>query len=161
MKYQIKKWRVLFWVTAVAILYLGVKSTPNTQLFPEADKFYHWLAFSALTLTGHMAFRRLPLATLAAAVITVSACIELLQILSPDRTTSLADLTVNIVGVLTGLAAIQFVHGEEQRVAQAQPHGKRHKRRHHRHRRPREEYQAQEEYAADQVEAGYVLDKGH
>lgn len=129
MMYGLRRWRIPFWLTFMAILYLGTKSSANTQLFPEADKFYHWIAFSVLTFTGHMAFRQLPLPLLAACAITASGCIELLQILSPARTPSMADMLVNVVGVLTGLAAIEFMRGEERRVSQAADRPYRHRKR--------------------------------
>lgn len=138
MKYGLKRWRIPFWLTVTAIVYLGTKSSANTQLFPDADKFYHWIAFAVLTFTGHMAFKQLPLPLLAACVITGSGCIEILQFLSPDRTPSLADLLVNVVGVLTGLAAIEFMRNEERRVNSAPAHLSRSRHRRHRSRSNRD-----------------------
>ncbi|WP_434456208.1 hypothetical protein JQR85_11390 [Stutzerimonas urumqiensis] len=136
MKYRINPWRFAFWIAVISILYLGIKSTPNTQLFSGADKFYHWLAFTVLTVTAHYAYPRLPLPLLCLTIIAGSAGIELLQTLSPDRTTSLADLTVNIVGVLSGLAITQLLSGDQDHPrghTKPSRRKKRHKRRRHSH----------------------------
>lgn len=95
----------------LAVLFLttmALKTTPTGELYQGADKLYHWIGFSVLTYTAHLAFPRVRPGSLFLWTMIGGASIELLQALSPSRTPSLADMTVNIVGILTGLAATQL-----------------------------------------------------
>lgn len=97
-----------FWIALVTLVCMALKSSPSNQLFPGADKFYHWLGFATLAFTAHIAFPRAPLRSVFIWTLIGGASIEVLQTMIPGRTTSLADMTVNIVGVLTGLAGIHL-----------------------------------------------------
>lgn len=94
-----------------ALLFLAVmalKDSPTSQLYLGADKLYHWIGFSVLTYAAHLAFPRARLGSLFIWIFVGATSIELLQALTPSRTPSLADMTVNIVGILTGLGATQL-----------------------------------------------------
>jgi len=88
---------------------MALKASPNSQFYQGADKLYHWFGFATLTFTAHLAFPRVKLGSLLMWTLIGAAAIELLQSLSPSRTASLGDMTVNIVGVLTGLGATQLL----------------------------------------------------
>ena len=101
----------------LALLFLALKSTPNTQLYQGADKLYHWLGFAVLTFSAHLAFPRFRPGTLLVWTLIGAASIELLQGLAPYRTPSLGDMTVNVVGVLTGLGGAQLLKNHQPSAA--------------------------------------------
>ncbi|WP_376745935.1 VanZ family protein [Stutzerimonas nitrititolerans] len=98
-----------FWLALMVLLVMALKSSPNNQFYQGADKLYHWIGFATLTFTAHLAFPRVKLSLLFICILIGATSIELLQALSPSRTASLGDMTVNIVGVLTGLGATQLI----------------------------------------------------
>lgn len=98
-----------FWLATLTLLFLALKSSPTTQLYQGADKLYHWFGFAVLTFSAHLAFPRVRPGTLLVWTLIGAASIELLQGLAPYRTPSLGDMTVNVVGVLTGLGAAQLL----------------------------------------------------
>ena len=109
MKYRSSLRTVPFWVALLVLLVMALKASPNSQFYQGADKLYHWFGFATLTFTAHLAFPRVKLGSLLMWTLIGAAAIELLQSLSPFRTASLGDMTVNIVGVLTGLGATQLL----------------------------------------------------
>jgi len=111
---------------------MALKSSSNNQLFPGADKFYHWLGFATLVFTAHIAFAKAPLRSLFIWTLIGAASIEVLQATMPGRTASLADMTVNIIGVLTGLAGIHLYRDGSGQPAQWRNAPRRKKRRRHR-----------------------------
>ena len=105
----------------LALLFLALKSTPNNQLYQGADKLYHWLGFAVLTFSAHLAFPRVRPGTLLVWTLIGAASIELLQGLAPYRTPSLGDMTVNVVGVLTGLGGAQLLQGRHPSAEPMRP----------------------------------------
>jgi len=98
----------------LSLTFLALKDSPTSELYLGADKLYHWIGFSVLTYTAHLAFPRVRLGSLFVWILIGGASIELLQALSPSRTPSLADLTINVVGILTGLGATQLKQADNQ-----------------------------------------------
>lgn len=117
-----------FWLALLALLVMALKTSPNNQIYHGADKLYHWFGFATLTFTAHLAYPRIKLSSLLIWILIGATSIELLQALSPTRTASLADMTVNIIGVLTGLGATQLV---PKKYTSDPPAGRRRKRRSH------------------------------
>ena len=98
----------------VAVLFLGfmaLKDSPNIQLYQGADKLYHLAGFSVLSYMACVAFPKARLGALFVWILMGAASIELLQALTPSRSPSLADMTVNIVGIMIGLGASQLTRG--------------------------------------------------
>lgn len=116
----------------LVLLVMALKSSPANQVYLGADKLYHWFGFATLTFTAHLAFPRAKLGSLFIWTLIGAASIELLQALSPSRTASMADMTVNIVGVLTGLGATQLMQKNHPSGSTARRRKKRraHSRRH-------------------------------
>ncbi len=98
----------IFGLAVLIIGFMALKASPTTQLYDGADKLYHWAAFSALAYLGYLAFPKARIGSLFVWILVGAASIELLQALSPSRSPSLADMTVNIVGIMTGLGATQL-----------------------------------------------------
>lgn len=117
-----------FWLALLALMVMALKTSPNNQIYYGADKLYHWFGFAVLTFTAHLAYPRIKLSSLLIWTLIGATSIELLQALSPSRTASLADMTVNLVGVLTGLGATQLV---PKNYTSAPPARRRKKRRSH------------------------------
>jgi VanZ family protein len=103
MKYRQAMRSIPFWLALLTLSIMALKSTPTGQLYDGADKLYHWLGFSILIFTAHLAFPRVRLLSLCIGAVLGAGAIELLQLLSVDRTASLDDMTVNLVGIITGL----------------------------------------------------------
>lgn len=108
MKYRQARRMVPFGLALLFLTVMALKDSPNSQLYLGADKLYHWIGFSVLTYTAHVALPRVRLGSLFIWILIGAASIELLQALSPSRTPSLADMTVNIIGIMTGLGATQL-----------------------------------------------------
>jgi len=121
-----------FWLALLALLVMALQTSPTRQVYLGADKLYHWIGFATLTFTAHLAFPRIKLGSLLVWTLIGAASIELLQTLSPSRTASLGDMTVNIVGVLTGLGATQLMQKDRgpdatsRRRKKRRPQRKRH-----------------------------------
>ena len=109
MKYRQAIRSAPFWIALLALLIMGLKSSPTGQLYDGADKLYHWLGFATLIFTAHLAFPRIKLTTLFIGAVLCAASVELLQLLSVDREASMDDMIVNLVGILTGLGAAKLL----------------------------------------------------
>lgn len=114
MKYRQAIRSTPFWLALLTLSVMALKSSPTGQLYDGADKLYHWLGFTILIFTAHIAFPRVSLLTLCIGAVLGAASIELLQTLSVDRTASLDDMTVNLVGILTGLGATKLLPKQPQ-----------------------------------------------
>lgn len=136
LKYQRILRAAPFWLALLALLVLALKSSPNGQLYQGADKLYHWFGFAVLTFSAHLAFPRVKPGTLLVWTLIGAASIELLQGLSAYRTPSLGDMTVNVVGVLTGLGAMQLLQNGRQPAPHARSHSRARKKRRSRSKRP-------------------------
>lgn len=110
----------IFSLALLSLAVLALKDSPTSELYVGADKLYHWIGFSVLTYTAHLAFPRVRLGSLFVWILIGGASIELLQALSPSRTPSLADLTINIVGILTGLGATQLKQADQKTSSRRQ-----------------------------------------
>ncbi|WP_407291055.1 hypothetical protein [Stutzerimonas zhaodongensis] len=110
----------IFALALLSLAVLALKDSPTSELYVGADKLYHWIGFSVLTYTAHLAFPRVRLGSLFVWILIGGASIELLQALSPFRTPSLADLTINIVGILTGLGATQLKQADQKTSSRRQ-----------------------------------------
>lgn len=109
MQYRQARRMAVFGLAVLFLAIMALKDSPTSQLYLGADKLYHWIGFSVLTYAAHSAFPRVRLGSLFIWILIGAASIELLQALAPSRTPSLADMTVNIVGIMTGLGATQLM----------------------------------------------------
>lgn len=103
-----------FWLALLTLAILALKSSPTGQLYDGADKLYHWLGLTILMFTAHIAFPRVKLMTLCICAVLGAASIELLQMLSSDRTASMDDMVVNLVGIVTGLGATKLLPNQAE-----------------------------------------------
>lgn len=118
-----------FWLALLTLSIMALKSSPTGQIYDGADKLYHWLGFSILIFTAHLAYPRIKLTTLCIAAIFGAASIELLQLLSADREASLDDMIVNLVGILTGLGATRLLPQQAEPAHRRRQEGSTRKRR--------------------------------
>ena len=103
---------VLTFIVVVAVLLgSGLRAEPVAQMVQQQDKMHHVLGFFAFAFTLRLAFPRLQVAGLIALSVSVALLIELGQLLLPDRTASLADMTANLLGVGLGWAASKAAQG--------------------------------------------------
>jgi hypothetical protein len=95
-------WRGAFAATVAAILLLALMpGSGGADWFQQADKLRHAVAFIALWAIGRRARLR-PTWVLALALLSFGIGIELLQALTPDRESSLADVLADAVGIAAG-----------------------------------------------------------
>lgn len=114
MQYQQARRMAIFGLAVLFLGFMALKDSPNSQFYQGADKLYHWAGFSVLTYMAYLAFPRVRVGSLFVWILVGAASIELLQALTPSRSPSLADMTVNIVGIMTGLAATQLTQRAHQ-----------------------------------------------
>ncbi|MCQ4314611.1 VanZ family protein [Stutzerimonas zhaodongensis] len=119
MQYQQARRLAVFGVAVLVIGFMALKDTPNTQLYQGSDKLYHWAGFTVLAHLAYLAFPKAKLGSLFVWIIVGAASIELLQALTPSRSPSLADMTVNIVGIMTGLGATQLTRQADRRSSES------------------------------------------
>ena len=89
--------------TAGIIVVSLIPGGQGLPLFPHADKVGHFLAYTGLGVLACLTFesRRARVLALVAAI-ALGASLEVAQHFVPRRSMSLADETVNALGVLTG-----------------------------------------------------------
>ncbi|HCJ28392.1 MAG TPA: hypothetical protein DHV63_03655 [Pseudomonas sp.] len=109
MQYRQARRMAVFGLALLFLAIMALKDSPTSQFYLGADKLYHWIGFSVLTYAAHLAFPRIRLGSLFIWILIGAASIELLQALTPSRTPSLADMTINIIGIMTGLGATQVM----------------------------------------------------
>lgn len=98
--------RLAFWTLTLIITALAWLPVDNPELTDfHPDKINHVGAFAALTVTLHWAYT-LPKMRGAMLLLGYGLLIETVQHILPYRTFSLYDIAANILGILTGCAAL-------------------------------------------------------
>lgn len=96
-------YRWLFSICALAVLVLSLLPPDMAQPTTGWDKTNHLLAFGTLAVLGLRAWPG-RIWQLALALTAYGAAIEVLQSLTPYRTSSWADLLVDVLGIAIGMA---------------------------------------------------------
>jgi len=96
-----KYYKVLFYITVVAVFILAITPNASVEIVPNADKILHAIAFFVLSLELNRAsstithrFRNM------GALLAFGIFIELAQSLTPTRTASIRDVIADLVGIL-------------------------------------------------------------
>lgn len=100
--------RILFLALFLIVSWLLL--SPNSEL-PEvevSDKAAHVLVFSALMLSGGLAFERKRYVLTSAVLLSYGALVEILQPLV-NRNASIYDVFANLTGVITGLVLLYLL----------------------------------------------------
>ena len=99
-----RAWRVILLLLIVAVGYLALAPAPPPTMDTGWDKLNHALAFTALAFAGCLGF---PAAqggrtVLLAALISLGAAIEILQLFVPGRSGEWNDLFADSIGIACG-----------------------------------------------------------
>ena len=95
-------WRFIFFVTAIAVLFLAIVPTSTPLPTTGWDKSNHLVAFAALAYLGQKAFSQNAF-KLIIGLIAFGGLIELLQTFTPTRSGEWQDLIADVIGIFIGL----------------------------------------------------------
>jgi VanZ family protein len=100
---------IIWFISIGAIIYLSI--IPKIELpfgFKWDDKIHHFLAYLWLSVLPLIGFRRLKLGlTGAALMIPLGIGLEVAQNFIPGRFFSIFDMTINTIGVLSGIFLVK------------------------------------------------------
>ena len=102
-------WRGLLAVLVLVVAWFAFTPSTATELFDQADKVKHVLAFGCLAGAAALGWPA-GLSTglrIACALLLYGAFIEVVQSFIPGRDASWLDLAADAVGIATGLLAVQ------------------------------------------------------
>ena len=101
--------RVGAWSCVVAIAVLSLLPADDLVRTDLGGHAEHIFAYAVTTLIVALAYTRLHVALVFAALTGYAACLEYLQRFSPGRNSSLVDLAFSALGVVVGLGAFVLV----------------------------------------------------
>jgi len=96
-----KYYKIIFYITTIAIFILAIVPSTNRDIIPHTDKILHMSAFFVLSLELNQAS-----STMTHRIRNIGALlgfgifIEFAQSLTPNRTASLYDVIADLVGIL-------------------------------------------------------------
>lgn len=113
---MIRTLSLLCFMTILAItLYAGIRSDAIPEVFEHQDWLHHGAAFIALVCSARWAFPRTHVFWTLLYCLILGLLIELFQGLLPHRTSSVADMLANSVGVIIGIGISTLI---KQQLAQ-------------------------------------------
>lgn len=111
--------RALFWTCVLGVLVLALAPRPPLPLTTGWDKGNHCLAFFVMTVLGRGAYPK-DWKALAGGLVVYGVVIELLQMLTPNRSAEFVDVIADSVGIVAAFAIMTIVHrGTERYRAKA------------------------------------------
>jgi VanZ family protein len=100
-------WRVVMAWIGLVVGYLALTPTPPQDFTTGWDKLNHFAAFSALSMSGSLGFRRTRvLVFVLLALIAYGGLIEVAQYFVPGRSSEWADLAADAVGIACGAVLV-------------------------------------------------------
>jgi len=96
-----KYYKVLFYITTIAIFILAITPSADISIVPYADKILHISAFFTLSLELNRASSTIKhrLRNMGA-LLAFGVFIEFAQSLTPNRTASIYDIIADLIGIL-------------------------------------------------------------
>lgn len=96
-------WKALFGILLVGLFYFTLTPNPPTPIkILNADKFYHFVAFTILTFVFKLAFRKIKTLIIFFIPTLLGVGIEIIQIYMPTRSFGLDDIIADFIGVFCG-----------------------------------------------------------
>ena len=95
-------WRFIFFITAMAVLFLAIAPTSTPLPTTGWDKSNHIIAFAVLAYLGRQAFLQNAFKIIIG-LIAYGGLIELMQTFTPTRSGEWQDLLADVVGIFAGL----------------------------------------------------------
>ena len=96
--------RGVLWASLLLVAYLSLMPYDGNLLDDQRDKLAHLIVYAALTVLAYLAYQRVAMLWLLAALLMYSVGLEVGQYFVPGRFLSLADVIANVLGLLLGSA---------------------------------------------------------
>ena len=96
--------RGVLWASLLLVAYLSLMPYDGHLLDNQRDKLAHLMVYTALTVLAYLAYQRLSMLWLVAALLAYSVGLEVGQYFVPGRFLSGADVLANALGLLLGCA---------------------------------------------------------
>ena len=96
--------RGVLWASLLLVAYLSLMPYEGNLLDNQRDKLAHLMVYAALTVLAYLAYQRVAMLWLLAALLMYSVGLEVGQYFVPGRFLSLADVIANVLGLLLGSA---------------------------------------------------------
>lgn len=97
-------WRALVAVQVAGVCWLAFDPQPPAAATTSLDKLDHALAFAVMAFSARLGWPRARALAPALALLALGALIEIVQLGVPGRSSELADLAADGVGITIGLA---------------------------------------------------------
>ena len=94
--------RGVLWASLLLVAYLSLMPYDGHLLDNQRDKLAHLAVYAALTVLTYLAYQRLAMLQLVAALLAYSVGLEIGQYFVPGRFLSAADILANALGLLLG-----------------------------------------------------------
>ena len=94
--------RGVLWASLLLVAYLSLMPYDGNLLDDQRDKLAHLIVYAALTVLAYLAYQRVAMLWLLAALLMYSVGLEVGQYFVPGRFLSLADVIANVLGLLLG-----------------------------------------------------------
>ena len=102
--------RGALWASLLLVAYLSLMPYDGNLLDNQRDKLAHLMVYAALTVLAYLAYQRVAMLWLVAALLMYSVGLEVGQYFVPGRFLSLADVIANILGLLLGSAICRWLN---------------------------------------------------
>ena len=96
--------RGVLWASLLLVAYLSLMPYDGNLLDNQRDKLAHLMVYAALTVLAYLAYQRVAMLWLVAALLMYSVGLEVGQYFVPGRFLSAADILANALGLLLGSA---------------------------------------------------------
>jgi VanZ family protein len=115
--------RIIFWLTAAAVLYLALAPAPPQPALTGWDKANHVLAFAVLGTLGSLGWPR-RLARVMYGLFAFGLLIEVLQAFTPDHQADWSDVAADLLGLCLAAsiaAALRWWMRRREMLTQQRP----------------------------------------
>ena len=96
--------RGALWASLLLVAYLSLMPYDGNLLDNQRDKLAHLMVYASLTVLAYLAYQRVAMLWLVAALLVYSVGLEVGQYFVPGRFLSAADVVANTLGLLLGSA---------------------------------------------------------
>ena len=101
--------RGVLWTSLLLVAYLSLMPYDGHLLDNQRDKLAHLMVYAVLTVLAYLAYQRVAMLWLVAALLVYSVGLEVGQYFVPGRFLSLADVVANTLGLLLGIGCCRAI----------------------------------------------------
>ena len=101
--------RGVLWASLLLVAYLSLMPYDGNLLDDQRDKLAHLMVYATLTVLAYLAYQRVAMLWLVAALLVYSVGLEVGQYFVPGRFLSLADVVANTLGLLLGVGCCRAI----------------------------------------------------